>query len=99
MNRTKQDDETVQLIDELCRGSDDFEGRVKALQEALGKWDVASLAHHLGHVGVIPGLFEHDSAEEKLYAKYCDILVCAFFDLYGMESHLYAQPRARRSKP
>jgi type II restriction enzyme len=80
--------EVMQLINDICKKESNFEERVKILQQHLGNWDVDSLTYHLSHAGVIPEVYEHDSSEEKLYAKYCDILICAFFKLYGMESEI-----------
>jgi hypothetical protein len=80
--------DVVQLIIQLCQEEEDAGERIRLLQDRLGTWNVEKLSHHLGHVGVIPEMYGHDSSEEKLYAKYCDILIYAFFQLYGMESTL-----------
>ena len=62
--------------------------RTNKLMKELGEWDVEKLSQHLSHAGIIPEMYDHDSSEEKLYAKYCDILLFAFFKLYGMKSEL-----------
>jgi type II restriction enzyme len=81
--------EVIQLIDALCKKEElDLEKKVNAIQEEIGEWDENKLKYHLSHVGVIPETFEHDSSEEKLYAKYCDMLIYAFFRLYGMKAEL-----------
>lgn len=79
------------LILEICKGEAIFKKKVEKLHRTIGKWDLGKLEHHLRNVSFIPEMYEHDSAEEKLYAKYCDILVHTFFKLYGMESRLYTE--------
>ena len=80
--------EVIELIDNLCKSAENLEERVKVILEKIGTWDLEKLTYHLSHVGVIPETYGHDSSEEKLYAKYCDILIYAFFKLYGMEAKL-----------
>lgn len=80
--------DVVQFIFQLCKTEEDAGERIKILQDKLGGWNVDKLSYHLSHVGVIPEMYGHDSSEEKLYAKYCDVLIHAFFQLYGMESTL-----------
>lgn len=53
--------------------------------------DADGLSYHLGHIGIIPEIYGHDSSEEKLYAKYCDLLIYFFFKLYGMETELVTE--------
>jgi type II restriction enzyme len=38
--------------------------------------------------GVLPEMFNHDSAEEKLWAKYSDILLSKSFELLGLKSQV-----------
>lgn len=38
--------------------------------------------------GVIPEVFDHDSSEEKLWAKYSDILLSKSFDYLGLDSEV-----------
>lgn len=37
---------------------------------------------------IIPELFDHDSTEEKLYAKYLDVLLAKFFELFGFNTEI-----------
>ncbi|MEM2507677.1 MAG: HindIII family type II restriction endonuclease [Nitrososphaeria archaeon] len=80
--------DVIELISELCKKEEDLEKRTKILQERIGYWNEKKLIYHLSHVGVIPETFEHDSSEEKFYAKYCDVLIYGFFKLYGMDAEL-----------
>ncbi len=75
-------------IIELCQTYDNFQKRIDQLQTELEPWDRNKLRTHLFNGGVIPESFDHDSSEEKLYAKYCDILLEAFFRLFGMKTEL-----------
>lgn len=38
--------------------------------------------------GIIPEMFQHDSAEEKLWAKYCDMLLCSAFNHLGIQAEV-----------
>lgn len=46
---------------------------------------------HLEYVGVIPESFEHDSTEEKLYAKYCDALLARALRELGLDAHMLSE--------
>lgn len=85
--------EVVKIISELCKTEKCPSTRVKKVQTALGNWTIDKLSDHLEYAGIIPETYDHDSSEEKFYAKYCDILLYAFFGLYGMKSEL-VQERA-----
>ena len=52
----------------------------------MGKPDTDALIESLLECGVIPESFGHDSSEEKLYAKYCDLLLASAFNGMGIES-------------
>ena len=45
------------------------------LEKKFAKITKDELSSSLLECGIIPELFEHDSSEEKLWAKYCDILL------------------------
>lgn len=66
-----------------------FPDKVAHLESALRPWDVAMLKEHLKLAGVIPESYYHDSSEEKLYGKYCDIVVLGFFEVNGLSVQLY----------
>lgn len=65
-----------------------FRDAVQALCERLFPWTVDNLLAHLPVVGTIPEQFAYDSSEEKLYAKYCDMVVLGFFEVNGMMGKL-----------
>lgn len=81
--------DVVSTILDLSREEEDFQTRINYLIQILEQFDDAKLSKHLFNAGVIPECYEHDSSEEKLYAKYCDILLYEFFKLYGMKASLF----------
>ena len=50
--------------------------------------DIELLRKHLLYAGFIPEEFSHDSSEEKAYAKYCEVLICSFFNHLDFQSKL-----------
>ena len=58
------------------------------LTDEIGEVSADDLGRQLIHCGVIPEQFAHDSSEEKLWAKYCDILLGKPFDLLGIASEV-----------
>lgn len=81
--------DVASTISDLSREEKDFQTRTNYLIRILEPFDDAKLSKHLYNAGVIPECYEHDSSEEKLYAKYCDILLYEFFKLHAMEASLY----------
>lgn len=80
--------EIVTKIRTLCSQEKSFTEKVEDLVSFIGKIDKEKEVYYLKNSGAIPESFEHDSSEEKLYAKFCDFLVSKFFELMGMESIL-----------
>jgi len=65
----------------------DFLTRSSDLEQMLVPgWTDNLLLEHLTWAGVIPERFGHDSTEEKLYAKYCDMLLAAVLTRLGITS-------------
>lgn len=85
-------DKVLQYIDRKPSG---FTEAALQLHSLLRPWDVKSLRSHLQRVGVIPEKYQHDSSEEKLYSKYCDMVVLGFLDLNGLVGGL---PQARGNR-
>lgn len=76
--------QVVMFVAELARTQfafDELERRVRAFNQQ-------QLIEALLECGVIPEAFEHDSSEEKLWAKYCDILLAMAFEALGMSAQV-----------
>ncbi len=78
----------VEFIGKACVGDVDFPTRVKNLLSSLGELSISQLNDHLAVAGFIPEIFSHDSTEEKMYAKYCDILIFGCLEQMGLEARL-----------
>ncbi len=78
MNRSK----IVALITEVAKQTDAFD----RLEMALTDLSRVNVSQQLLECGIIPEQFEHSSSEEKLWAKYCDILLAKSLDYLEIES-------------
>lgn len=58
------------------------------LQSHLNSISRAELSKDLLVCGIIPEVFDHDSSEEKLWAKYCDILLMQALNFLGIRSQV-----------
>lgn len=56
------------------------------LERRVRQFNRTQLVEALLECGVIPEAFEHDSSEEKLWAKYCDILLAMAFENLGLQA-------------
>ena len=61
----------IELILEIAGQQNAFD----ILEKALANINKSILSASLLECGIIPERFEHDSSEEKLWAKYCDVLL------------------------
>jgi len=61
----------IELIQQIAQDSDAFDQLESQIQGISRK----TLSNLLLNCGIIPERFSHDSSEEKLWAKYCDILL------------------------
>ena len=61
----------IALILEIAGSEDAFD----ILEKEFAEITKTALSSNLLECGIIPELLEHDSSEEKLWAKYCDILL------------------------
>lgn len=59
-----------------------------ALEEYVEKFTNDQLKEALLECGVIPEMFDQNSSEEKLWAKYCDILLALAFNEIGLNSEV-----------
>ncbi len=58
------------------------------LEEHVEKFTSTQLKEALLECGVIPEIFEQNSSEEKLWAKYCDILLALAFNEIGLKANV-----------
>lgn len=63
--------DVIDLIFEIAGSENAFD----ILEEEFAEITKEELSSSLLECGIIPELLEHDSSEEKLWAKYCDILL------------------------
>lgn len=74
----------ARLILEVVRMENAFD----ELERRLAGLDREQISNNLLFCGIIPEMFAHSSSEEKLWAKYCDILVSRAFTELGIESRV-----------
>ena len=67
------------------QNSKEFEKKVELLEKQVKKFNLRTIYKQLGLCGVIPENFKRDSSEEKLYAKYVDILAAIAFNHIGFD--------------
>lgn len=63
-----------------------FNDCVAKLEKIVAKLSIEEIRTSILKCGVIPELLAHDSTEEKLYAKYSDILLARAFTYMGIDS-------------
>lgn len=74
----------VSFIGNIAKHEDAFD----ILEDEVGQLSHASVGAELLNCGIIPEQYSHDSSEEKLWAKYCDILMNRSFNLLGIPSEV-----------
>jgi type II restriction enzyme len=83
MNRQK----IIPFIASLARNKGQtFNDCVDEIEKIVSKLSMQEIKISLLECGVIPESFAHDSTEEKLYAKYSDILLARAFSCMGIVS-------------
>ncbi|WP_199248357.1 HindIII family type II restriction endonuclease [[Phormidium] sp. ETS-05] len=82
------DENVWQIVAEICRDKELSKNKLGSLRDRLSPspWQPSAIQKRLQSAGVIPEMYDHDSAEEKLYAKYCEILVSESFKAMGFRS-------------
>jgi hypothetical protein len=84
--------EAISRVIELSGNSSlSFPDKANQLEAALNDCSVDDILEHLDYAGVIPECFEHDSTEEKLYAKYCDALLARALTELGLRAEMIAE--------
>jgi len=81
-------EDIASVMVEVCGLGGTFPQKVERLRAKLSPWVPSAVASRLLSAGVIPEMYEHDSSEEKVYAKYCDMLVSESFKTMGFRSDL-----------
>lgn len=75
---------TIQTVQTIAKMQNAFDYLEKSLQ-SISK---VELGEALLNCGIIPELFAHDSSEEKLWAKYCDILLAEALTFLGVQAEV-----------
>jgi hypothetical protein len=79
--------EVTRRITELCNDEElSFRDKVGKVQAEVDQYTKTDLRDHLDYAGVIPECSSHDSTEEKLFAKYCDVLLARAWRELGLEA-------------
>jgi hypothetical protein len=63
--------EIIELIFKIAKEKDAFD----QLEKYLSTISIAQLKENVIECGILPEMFDHDSSEEKLWAKFSDILL------------------------
>lgn len=74
--------EIVKLVQEVSGKIDAFD----EIEKVVSVFSSTQLLEALLECGVIPEAFDHDSSEEKLWAKYCDILLAMALTAFGVKA-------------
>jgi len=77
-------DEVIGLIEQIAKMPDAFDTLAEALMP-LGRQEISDL---LLTCGIIPENFDHDSSQEKLWAKYSDILFSLALNTLNISSQV-----------
>lgn len=82
-------------VEKISRLSADFGFDVEKLEEQIEKETrdkgIETLIGHLRLSGAIPERYGHDTSEEKLYAKYTDIVIHKAYLAIGLDSRVIAE--------
>lgn len=79
--------EVTRTISKICQKSNlDFVEKGQVIEKLLNECDEQTFLSHLDRAGAIPECFDHDSTEEKIFAKYCDSLLARAFRYLGLDA-------------
>ena len=74
-------------IFEICHDDTlNFVAKSIEIERRLNTCNDTDILLHIDHAGVIPECFDHDSTEEKVFAKYCDALLARAFRVLGLDA-------------
>ena len=74
----------IEFIFKIAKSRNAFD----QLEEYLSSFDKEMLCENLIQCGVLPEMFEHDSSEEKLWAKFSDIMLSKALNHLGIKSEV-----------
>ena len=74
----------IELIFKIAKEKDAFD----TLENYLSTLSRQDLSENLIDCGILPEMFAHDSSEEKLWAKFSDILLAKSLSFLGIESEV-----------
>lgn len=77
----------IELVESIGRFSGE-NNQFDLLEGSLAGLSNEALRDNLLYCGIIPEKFQHDSSKEKLWAKYCDILLAKTLSFLGIESEV-----------
>jgi len=84
--------EVTKTIWGLCEDTvASFQDKAVRIVAALESCNTAAILDHLDYAGVIPERFDHDSTEEKLFAKYCDGLLARAWTELGLHAEVIVE--------
>jgi hypothetical protein len=87
----KYEDVTKYII-EICSDEKiDFQSKGNMIEKRVRVCSKKEILNHLDNAGIIPESFGHDSTEEKVFAKYCDILLARSLTELGLDARLIAE--------
>lgn len=79
--------DVIEIVGKIVAGFD-ASIRFEQLERHLAELSGSELSNALLECGVIPERFGHDSSEEKLWAKYCDILLAKSLSTLGIPAEV-----------
>lgn len=74
----------IDLISKVAKEPDGFE----TLEKEVSKFSRLDLSNNIIDCGILPEMFTHDSSEEKMWAKYSDVVFATFFTHMGFDSEV-----------
>jgi hypothetical protein len=75
-------------IVKIVQAAASFSASGAQIETLLGKCSREDILDHLDYGGVIPEQFDHDSTEEKVFAKYCDALLARALTEIGFDARV-----------
>src|ERR1035437_7608433 len=77
-------EKTIELIFKIAKEKDAFD----ILEKQISKTTRKELSENIIECGILPEMFGHDSSEEKLWAKFSDIILAQSLNHLGIKSEV-----------
>lgn len=77
----------VEMVGNLAQAQS-FQKAFELIEESIQRFDIHTLGDLLLSCGIIPESFSHDSTEEKLWAKLCDVALSLALNNLGIRSNV-----------